>query len=226
MPESDSPQNTFNISNSPIANLVGSGSIQVNPTHLPKQIILFLAANPKSTQQLRLDEEVREIDNGLRRSLHRDRFTLAQRWAVRTTDLRQAMLDLNPQIVHFSGHGEGEAGLVFEDAVGEAKLVSTAALAGLFSLFVKSSQPLNCVVLNGCYSEVQAEAIAQHVPHVIGMKQAILDKAAIAFSVGFYDALGAGRSIGEAFEFGRSAIQLEGIADYELPILLERSPMR
>jgi hypothetical protein len=30
MPESDSPQNTFNISNSPIANLVGSGSIQVN----------------------------------------------------------------------------------------------------------------------------------------------------------------------------------------------------
>jgi CHAT domain-containing protein len=220
MPESNSPQNAFNFVNSTIGNMVGSGSININAspvTSESKQTILFLAANPKNTQQLRLDEEVREIENGLRRSLQRDRFTLAQRWAVRATDLRQAMLDLNPQIVHFSGHGEGEAGLVFEDAIGQAKLVSTEALAGLFKLF---APPLQCVVLNGCYSELQAQAIAQHVPFVIGMKQAILDKAAIAFAVGFYDALGAGRSIGQAFEFGKSAIQLEGIPEHEMPILL------
>jgi hypothetical protein len=63
----------------------------------------------------------------------------------------------------------------------------------------------------------------KHVPFVIGMKQAILDKAAIAFAVGFYDALGAGRSIGQAFEFGKSAIALEGIADHEMPILLSKA---
>ena len=30
------------------------------------ETILVLAANPKNTPQLRLDEEVREIDNGLK----------------------------------------------------------------------------------------------------------------------------------------------------------------
>ena len=34
----------------------------------------------------------------------------------------------------------------------------------------------------------------------------IKDKAAIEFSVGFYDALGAGRSIEDAFAFGCNAI--------------------
>jgi hypothetical protein len=35
-------------------------------------------------------------------------------------------------------------------------------------------------------SQVQAEAIAQYIPYVIGMNQAIGDKAAIEFAVGFY----------------------------------------
>ena len=45
--------------------------------------ILILAANPKTTSRLRLDEEVREIDNGLKNS---DRFKLEQKWAVRQRD--------------------------------------------------------------------------------------------------------------------------------------------
>lgn len=36
------------------------------------QKILILAANPKTTLTLRLDEEMREIDEGLRRSKNRD----------------------------------------------------------------------------------------------------------------------------------------------------------
>jgi hypothetical protein len=36
--------------------------------------ILFLAANPKNTSRLRLDEEVREIDDGLTRAKRRDQF--------------------------------------------------------------------------------------------------------------------------------------------------------
>ena len=34
--------------------------------------ILFLAANPKNTTKLRLDEEIREIDQALRLSEYRD----------------------------------------------------------------------------------------------------------------------------------------------------------
>lgn len=65
------------------------------------------------------------------------------------------MLDVNPQIIHFSGHGEGHDGLVFEDDRGKPKLISGEALAGLFRLF---ADQVECVVLNRCYSAVQAEA--------------------------------------------------------------------
>lgn len=186
--------------------------------------ILILAANPKNTAPLRLDEELREIDAGLRRAKQRDQFELVQKLAVRTRDIQRAMLDETPQIVHFSGHGEGTEGLVFENEQGEAALVTGAALAGLFELFADPDeflQPIQCVVLNGCYSQVQAEAIAAHVPYVIGMARAIGDRAAIEFAVGFYDALGAGRSVKSAFKFGCSAIRLAGIAEHLTPILVE-----
>lgn len=184
------------------------------------QTILFLAANPKDTGRLRLDQELRDIGEGLQRAQKRDQFNLEQRLAVRPRDIQRAMLDVGPQILHFSGHGEGEQGLIFEDEIGNAKLVDGAALAGLFELF---ADQVNCVVLNGCYSEMQAKAIAQHVPYVIGMNQAIGDRAAIAFAVGFYDALGAGRPIEFAYKLGCAAIRMEGIAEHLTPVLLKQS---
>ena len=36
--------------------------------------ILILAANPDSYEKLRLDQEVRSIEESLKRSLHRDKF--------------------------------------------------------------------------------------------------------------------------------------------------------
>ncbi|WNZ24627.1 CHAT domain-containing protein [Leptolyngbya sp. NK1-12] len=202
--------------------------------------ILVLAANPENSSELRLGEEVREIEEGLRRSRYREQFELKARWAVRVRDFYRSMLDLQPQIVHFSGHGEGpstvvqtesaserklapvgqtstEAGLVFENEAGQAKSVDSASLASLFKLF--ASKGLECVLLNACYSEVQAEAIQQHIRYVIGMNQAIGDKAAITFAVAFYDALAAGESYEFAFELARVAIQLAGIPEQHTPVL-------
>lgn len=129
--------------------------------------ILLLSANPTNTSKLRLDEEVREIEAGLKRAKGREEFEIISKWAVRTEDLRRALLDYEPQIVHFSGHGEGCQGLALENNSGQMQLVSTKALARLFKLFPK----IECVVLNACYSEVQAEAIHQHIDYVIGMKK-------------------------------------------------------
>ena len=184
------------------------------------QTILFLAANPTNMDRLQLGTEVRDIEEGLRRSQHRDAFEFEQRWAVRPRDVQRAMLDVNPQIVHFSGNGKADTGLVFEDLVGKAKSVEGAALANLFALF---AQQVRCVVLNGCYSEKQAKAIAQHIPYVIGMNGSVKDETKNAFSVGFYDGLGAGRNIDFAYQLGCSAIQMEGLAGHLTPTLLRRS---
>jgi hypothetical protein len=181
--------------------------------------ILILTANPKNTDKLRLDEEVREIQAGLERAQKRDQFEIVTRWALRGDDLRRALLDHEPQIVHFSGHGGGKHGLALENNSGQMQLISTESLARLFKLF---KDKIECVVFNACYSEAQAEAIHQHIDCVVGMNKAIGDRAAIEFAVGFYDALGAGKSYEVAYDFGCSAIDLEGISESATPVRLIR----
>lgn len=177
--------------------------------------ILVLAVNPTNTSRLRLDKEVSEIDEGLRRANKRERFKLEQKWAVRSRDFYRAILDSQPQIVHFCGHGGGEDGIVLEDETGQAAFVRADALSSMFKLFAVKG--VECVLLNACYSEVQAEAISQHINYVIGMNQAIGDKAAINFAVAFYDALGAGEEVEFAFELGCS--QLVGLKEHQTPVL-------
>jgi len=181
--------------------------------------ILILASNPKTTPKFRLDEEVREIQEGLQRSKHRSQFQIQSRWAIRLRDLRRALLDVEPQIVHFTGHGK-EDGLLVEDELGMAVRISTKALKGLFEL---CASHVECVILSACYSAPQAAVISKHIHYVIGMKKEIKDKAAIEFAVGFYDAIGAGKPFEEAFEFGCNAIQLYNLPDHLVPVLKKKS---
>ena len=103
--------------------------------------------------------------------------------------------------------------------MGEAYRVPNEALAGLFAL---CAGHVECVLLNACYSDVQADAIAKHIPYVIGMTASISDDGALQFAVGFYDALGAGKSIEEAFRFGCNAIALQGIPENAVPVLKKK----
>jgi hypothetical protein len=180
--------------------------------------ILLMAANPRNTSQLRLDEEVREIDEGLRRASKREQFKLKQRWAVRSRDFYRAILDIQPQIIHFCGHGALEDGIVLEDETGQATFMQAETLSSMFELFV--TKGVECVLLNACYSQIQAEAISQHVNYVIGMNRTIGDRAAINFAVAFYDALGAGEEIEFAFKLGCS--QLVSLKEHETPVLKKR----
>jgi hypothetical protein len=181
--------------------------------------VLLLAANPKNSSQLRLSEEVRDIDEGLtKRSRYREQFKLESKLAVRQRDFYRHMLDIQPQIVHFSGHGAGEDGIVLEDETGNATFVQADMLASMFKLF--ASKGVESVLFNACYSEVQAEAVSKYIPYVIGMNKPIGDKAAIDFAVAFYDALGAGESMEFAFELGCS--QLVGLKEHETPVFFVR----
>lgn len=180
--------------------------------------ILFLAADPTDASRLRLGEEFREIQEKLKMARLRDRFKLElPQLSVRPPDISQALLDTQPQIVHFSGHGISTGALCFEDQSKQSHLVQPEALAALFEQF---SNQVKCVILNACYSDIQAKAIAEHVENVIGMNQAIGDKAAIAFAIGFYQALGAGRTIEEAYRLGCVQIRLQDIAEYLTPVLI------
>lgn len=186
--------------------------------------ILIVAANPADTHRIRFDEEIREIDEGLRRANRRDHFILKTRLALRVIDLRRALLDESPQLVHFIGHGNPD-GLKLEDKSGQSEAVSPEAVSGLFKLF---EGVVECVILSACHSQPQADAINRHIQYVIGMRDRLPDKAGIEFAIGFYDALGAGRTVEEAFEFGRNAIMLTNpdpvLPIHQLPVLGKKTP--
>jgi WD40 repeat protein len=181
----------------------------------PVERILIFAANPEDQPELNLDLEVRKIQNALRRSSRK--FDVRAVWANNGEDLRRALFEYKPTFVHFCGHGAGLTGLALE-----GQFVQAGALAELFGFFKKT---IRCVVLNACYSEIQAQAIVRHIDVVVGMNKAIGDNAAIQFAAAFYEALAEGEDVEVAFAFGRNAVGLSDQADqHQIPELLIRDP--
>ncbi|TMQ09680.1 MAG: CHAT domain-containing protein [Deltaproteobacteria bacterium] len=182
---------------------------QLQPSAAEAIRTLLLAANPLATTRLRLDEEVRSIDQAIQRGRHRDRFELATQWALRIDELHSHLLRYRPEIVHFSGHGEAGA-LVLEDAHGDTRLLEASDLGRLVELIGKT---IRCVVLSACFTQAQAEALADHVPCVVGTSGAIPDSAAIVFSGAFYEAIAHGEDVRTAFELGSQRINASGVSD-------------
>jgi len=153
---------------------------------------LFLAANPTGTPRLQLDEEIRSIAEKIRASEYRDMIKVEQAWAVRPDDLIPLLNQHQPQIIHFSGHGSPVGQIILLDQTGMAKAVSVEAIDSLFEILKDN---IRLVVLNACYSRLQAEAIVKHIDCVIGMNTSIADQATIKFAAALYGALGFGRSV-------------------------------
>ena len=180
--------------------------------------ILFLAANPSDSARLSLGEEYREIEEGLMAVTKSGRFELRARWATRPRDLLRALLDERPTILHFSGHGEGDSGLVLESKESGGQLISG---NGLAEVLKQAPSEVQCMLLNACYAEQQAKSISRYIPYVIGMRGRVSDQAAITFATAFYDALGRDMDIPHAFEWARASLALTHPGHADLPVLLD-----
>jgi archaellum biogenesis ATPase FlaH len=182
------------------------------------QLVLLLAANPIDLEQLHLGREIREI----RESLHRaggGSWKLETIYAARSADLRHGILEHEPVIVHYCGHGTNSTGIIFENEQGQRKSVRAEALAKFFRLF---SHSIKCVVLNACYTQQQANAIAQHIDYVIGMRDTVSDDAAIGFARSFYEAIASGKSFDFSYELAAAAVSLDEEFDFDAPCIIHR----
>ncbi len=187
---------------------------------LPEKIkVLFFAADPLDEQRLRLDWEVRDISERLRMTEYRDTVDLESRWAVRTGDLLQALNEVKPRVVHFSGHGSEDDELIFEDDGGNPKPVTKEAMTRFIEV---GSDHVRVVIFNACYTRAQAEAAARHVDVAIGMNAPISDEAARIFAEQFYSAVGFGCSVRRAFDQALTQLMLEGLPEEKTPELFAR----
>jgi CHAT domain len=165
--------------------------------------ILFLAANPPQVPMLQLDVESREIEEVLAKSTFRTEIRFLAQRAVQLDGVVQALNDHETTIIHFSGHGLGENGICLHEKDGGAAAVGN---DELIEKMVKAAcDRVAAVVLNACYSEVQARALASHFPCVVGTSAAITDHAAIEYSRYLYRALASGRSMANAHQQGAAA---------------------
>jgi class 3 adenylate cyclase len=177
--------------------------------------ILILAAYVSPSESLNLDREQHELERGLQRTPQGDRFEILTEQAFHPDDWRRALLDNEPHIVHFLGRGLEIDGLAFEEKGARIRLVNAASLGHLFESF---RSRIECVLLDGCYSKIQAEAIARHIPYTIGIDRGIGDRVAVNFAVNFYDEIGSGRSIEKAYDFACQAIADRGISRESIPL--------
>ncbi len=200
--------------------------------------ILFLAANPTDTTELDLEKEFSKVHNKLQDT----NYQVKANWALSPGALQDSLLKYKPRFVHFSGHGEGKAtagargalggekksatpsqsGIYLQNASGGSQLVSGAALASLFKICMRKFK-IDVVILNACYSEMQAKAIFEAgVPYVIGMNRAVNDDTAIEFANGFYRGLASEDDVVFAFDLAKNALLLEGLDGDDIPVLYKK----
>lgn len=188
-----------------------------NLKNIPEKItVLFMASNPLDEQSLRLDEEAREIELMIRKSEHRDSVCFVTKWAVRPLDILQAINEVQPTVIHFSGHGSDNHEMVLQDSNGKAKLVPKEAIVRSMMF---TSDNIRLVFFNTCFSFGQAEAVTEHIDAAIGMKIEIGDDAARIFAAQFYSAIGFGFSIHKAFHQAKTALMLDNISEENTPQL-------
>jgi hypothetical protein len=181
--------------------------------------ILYLAANPHDTSPLRLGAEVRELSSRIRQGLNCDEFEIIQSFAARPQDLLRGLQEIQPHILHFSGHGTYDKEIVLETEDGESQPINPKVLAELVNQFKTN---LKLAVMSCCFGRRQAKALSQVLDFTIGLEKPMSDAGAVDFSANFYQVLASGGSVKQAFESARLVTLMQGHQVFEKCDLLAR----
>ncbi|SHN52761.1 CHAT domain-containing protein [Geodermatophilus obscurus] len=193
--------------------------------------VLYLTANPEAedsttvrpdgsittiSRYLRLDREVREVQQTLRGAKYRDLVTVAHRPAATAEDLIDALNDVRPHLVHFSGHG-WTGGIVFDNGDLDDPQDHPVEFDLLAQVLTATSTPPQVLVLNACETLHGADLLLPAVPVVIAMADTIDDTAAIVFARRFYAAIASAQPVGIALAQAQAAMRLTTPEDADLP---------
>jgi hypothetical protein len=174
--------------------------------HCP--LVLFLSASPDEMQAIRSGREFNAAYDGLFPFEGRKRVDARYYDDVRPIDV-QRLLEAKPAFVHFCGHFSKSGNLLLRGDGSEGREVD---VNGMVQYLSALDGYVQCVVLSACSSSEYAKALAEKVDCVvIGMPFDIKNSTAIDFSAAFYAALGAGKSIQNAFALGCTHTESGGL---------------
>ncbi|MBU0511176.1 MAG: CHAT domain-containing protein [Chloroflexi bacterium] len=209
----------------------------VEPTQvgLPLRILVVISS-PSNLPRLDFRHECRILEDALAKLVSTRGVDLIFEQDARREYLLTRLQQEKFHVLHFVGHGgwvadRGAVALIKED--GQADLVDAETFAGILS----ASMTLRLVILNACqtaheeaksgFAGVGSQLIAQGIPAVIAMRDAIQDKAAIAFAKHLYGNLAGGASIDIALTHTRQQLHLnqgDHPAAFGIPALYLHAP--
>ncbi len=204
----------------PAVKAVSVRTVTRNILRRRKQLnVLYSTANPDAKSPLRVDAEMRQVQEAVRGSRLRDNIALHYRPAANLKSIMDGLNDLAPGIVHFSGHGYS-GGI----AVDHAKVKRPSGKIVTFELLAKAiaavDTPPQVIVLNSCHSAGAKKAFLPPARAVIAMGDSISDLAATAFAAQFYAAVAAGQSLKAAFAQGVVAVEAVSLNEAKTPQLI------
>jgi hypothetical protein len=193
--------------------------VMVQPPKPEVLRVLYMTANPE--MDLRTEVEVRDVQQAVKRALHRDLIDVQYRPAATPEDLLDGLNDVRPHVVHFSGHA-GDAAVLFDNASVDSPEAHEVPFELLARALGATAEPPKLLVLNGCDTLDGADVLLEATPVVIAMATEISDLAASAFAARFYAAVASAQPIGPALRQGAVLLDLMGLDEGWKPNLLSR----
>ena len=219
----------------PIVRMVDSTEQHLDPAPLPVKRILLASAQPTDTVLLKLRQERATVEGVLSRH---GVLPKALEGATHSS-LQQAILEEQPQVFHFMGHGTtdpttGEGLLLLEQQNRKKDPLPASDLARFFL----GRRVPRLVILTSCltgtpgpvadagpFASVAAALVAGGLPAVIAMQTAIRDTNALLFTQRLYEGVVRGDTIEAAVASARLALQLKDreVPDWAAPVLFVRA---
>jgi nucleoid-associated protein YgaU len=187
----------------------------------PLRLLIAIAA-PRDRPELRVGEELTQLDTALRDLAQQGRVDTARLEHATLESLDDALLSNKPHVLHFIGHGDfvGNDGVIFLEAEtppGAADPITGHRLAVLLRNHLGS---LRFVFLNSClgaavsrrdpFGGVAQSLIRRGMPAVIAMQFPIPDRVAVTLARHFYRYLAAGLPVDAALTSARAFLFARG----------------
>lgn len=184
--------------------------------------LALLVTNPERTASLQTGVEARDIQRAIESASKGDAFDVKVVLAPTFDDLIDSLNRLNPQILHFSGHGGGSAILLDNERAGQdgGEVLDFDLAARLIDA---TDATIRLIVLAACDTVVGAEKLLAKGRAIVAMSDSIDDEAACAFSARFYKSLADGVAVEKALEQAKLLLEQKGYEDAELPTLIAES---
>ena len=188
------------------------------PSEVAVHRIAILTASPIGENALDVSLEAREIENERQKAVSRDKFDVRLFPAATAESLLSAINDYQPDIIHFSGHGNS-FGLEFDNTTISDVGGTHVNFKIVANLLKTAPMRPKLVFLNACKSVGGLEIIAKVADVVIAMKDSVNDSTAFHYSRRFYASLFSGLSIENSHLQAKTILEIDDPSGASLPIV-------